>query len=76
MQSGSAATDDLVHAASAYTRYPHPNLKITGAGTAYTLHRDHLASVRLVTAVQKWRYRITDLVIRFLTEAVWGLTST
>jgi RHS repeat-associated protein len=37
-----------------YTRYPHPDLKIaanaqTGAVTKTFLHRDHLASVRLVT---------------------------
>jgi len=49
VQSGSVATNDLVHVADAYTRYPHPNLKITGAGNKQYLHRDHLASVRLVT---------------------------
>lgn len=31
-----------------YVRYPHPDLKIEGTAKTY-LHRDHLASVRLVT---------------------------
>jgi RHS repeat-associated protein len=31
-----------------YTRYPHPDIKIVGT-TRFSLHRDHLASVRLVT---------------------------
>ncbi len=31
-----------------YTRYPHPDIKVVGT-TKFTLHRDHLASVRLVT---------------------------
>ena len=31
-----------------YTRYPHPDIKIVGT-TRYSLHRDHLSSVRLVT---------------------------
>ncbi|MER9852195.1 hypothetical protein NKJ55_33905, partial [Mesorhizobium sp. M0106] len=30
------------------TRYPHPDVKVTGATKAF-LHRDHLASVRMVT---------------------------
>ncbi|WP_292637873.1 RHS repeat-associated core domain-containing protein, partial [Mesorhizobium sp.] len=31
-----------------YTRYPHPDIKVVGT-TKYFLHREHLASVRLVT---------------------------
>jgi RHS repeat-associated protein len=31
-----------------FTRYPHPDIKIVG-GQKFFLHRDHLASVRLVT---------------------------
>ncbi|TIQ16783.1 MAG: RHS repeat-associated core domain-containing protein, partial [Mesorhizobium sp.] len=34
--------------AEIYTRYPHADVKVTGATKAF-LHRDHLASVRLVT---------------------------
>ncbi|MER9560401.1 RHS repeat-associated core domain-containing protein, partial [Mesorhizobium sp. M0323] len=34
--------------AEIYTRYPHPDVKVTGATKAF-LHRDHLASVRMVT---------------------------
>ncbi len=33
---------------SGYTRYPHPDIKVVGTTKSY-LHRDHLASVRLVT---------------------------
>ncbi|WP_164754907.1 MULTISPECIES: RHS repeat protein [unclassified Mesorhizobium] len=31
-----------------YTRYPHPDIKVVGT-TKYFLHREHLASVRMVT---------------------------
>lgn len=31
-----------------YTRYPHPDIKVVN-GVKYFLHRDHLASVRMVT---------------------------
>ncbi|WP_189521383.1 RHS repeat-associated core domain-containing protein [Mesorhizobium sp. M1B.F.Ca.ET.045.04.1.1] len=34
--------------AEVYTRYPHPDVKVVGA-TIFFLHRDHLASVRMVT---------------------------
>ncbi|MER9755063.1 RHS repeat-associated core domain-containing protein [Mesorhizobium sp. M0166] len=34
--------------AEIYTRYPHPDVKVTGTVKAF-LHRDHLASVRMVT---------------------------
>jgi RHS repeat-associated protein len=34
--------------AEIYTRYPHADVKVTGATKAF-MHRDHLASVRLVT---------------------------
>jgi len=34
--------------AEIYTRYPHPDVKVTGT-TKFFLHRDHLASVRMVT---------------------------
>ncbi|MER9535849.1 RHS repeat-associated core domain-containing protein [Mesorhizobium sp. M0586] len=34
--------------AEIYTRYPHPDIKVTGTTKAF-LHRDHLASVRMVT---------------------------
>ncbi|WP_197435115.1 RHS repeat-associated core domain-containing protein [Nitratireductor arenosus] len=34
--------------ANAYTRYPHMDLKVVGS-TKYFLHRDHLATVRIVT---------------------------
>jgi RHS repeat-associated protein len=32
-----------------YTRYPHPDIEIVGT-TRFSLHRDHLSSVRLVTS--------------------------
>ena len=38
----------IVHPLTAYTRYPWLDLKIEGSA-AFFLHRDHLASVRLVT---------------------------
>ncbi|WGI72089.1 toxin TcdB middle/N-terminal domain-containing protein [Neorhizobium petrolearium] len=45
--------DRTTPGAEIYTRYPHPDLKVTttaaGATTKSYLHRDHLASVRLVT---------------------------
>ncbi|WP_440408447.1 toxin TcdB middle/N-terminal domain-containing protein [Neorhizobium petrolearium] len=45
--------DRTTPGAEVYTRYPHPDLKITttaaGATTKSYLHRDHLSSVRLVT---------------------------
>ncbi|GLQ76620.1 hypothetical protein GCM10007881_01350 [Mesorhizobium huakuii] len=34
--------------AEIYTRYPHPDIKVVGT-TKYFLHREHLASVRMVT---------------------------
>lgn len=34
--------------AEIYTRYPHPDIKVVGT-SKYFLHREHLASVRLVT---------------------------
>ncbi|PBB27940.1 hypothetical protein CK227_02640 [Mesorhizobium sp. WSM4308] len=34
--------------AEIYTRYPHPDIKVVN-GVKYFLHRDHLASVRMVT---------------------------
>ncbi|WP_440411887.1 toxin TcdB middle/N-terminal domain-containing protein [Neorhizobium petrolearium] len=46
--------DRTTPGAEVYTRYPHPDLKIVttaaGATTRSYLHRDHLASVRLVTS--------------------------
>ena len=39
---------DVSDVAGDYTRYPHPDLKIVGAAKFF-LHRDHLASVRLVS---------------------------
>ena len=45
--------DRTTPGAEVYTRYPHPDIKVVttaaGATTKYFLHRDHLASVRLVT---------------------------
>ncbi|MDQ6433630.1 RHS repeat-associated core domain-containing protein [Mesorhizobium sp. LHD-90] len=41
------ASDGTI-AASDYTRYPHPDIKIVGT-TKFFLHRDHLSSVRVVT---------------------------
>ncbi|WP_432288793.1 RHS repeat-associated core domain-containing protein (plasmid) [Aminobacter sp. BA135] len=40
--------DPAVQGAEVYTRYPHPDVKVTGQVKQF-LHRDHLASVRLVT---------------------------
>jgi RHS repeat-associated protein len=40
--------DPATQGAEVYTRYPHPDVKVTGQAKQY-LHRDHLASVRLVT---------------------------
>jgi RHS repeat-associated protein len=44
----SVEIDPATQGAEVYTRYPHPDLKVTGQAKQY-LHRDHLASVRLVT---------------------------
>ncbi|WP_164755338.1 RHS repeat-associated core domain-containing protein [Mesorhizobium sp. M7A.F.Ca.US.014.04.1.1] len=40
--------DPATPGAEIYTRYPHPDIKVTGTTKAF-LHRDHLASVRMVT---------------------------
>jgi RHS repeat-associated protein len=39
---------DIEYASGVYTYYIHPDVKLTG-GVASTLHRDHLASVRIET---------------------------
>ncbi|MER8409354.1 hypothetical protein NKH16_32745, partial [Mesorhizobium sp. M1307] len=44
----SVEIDPATPGAEIYTRYPHPDVKVTGATKAF-MHRDHLASVRLVT---------------------------
>ncbi|WP_217568752.1 RHS repeat-associated core domain-containing protein [Mesorhizobium sp. GbtcB19] len=44
----SVEIDPATPGAEIYTRYPHPDIKVVGA-TKYFLHRDHLASVRMVT---------------------------
>ncbi|MER8531054.1 RHS repeat-associated core domain-containing protein [Mesorhizobium sp. M1272] len=44
----SVEIDPATPGAEIYTRYPHPDVKVTGATKAF-LHRDHLASVRMVT---------------------------
>ncbi|MER8963841.1 RHS repeat-associated core domain-containing protein, partial [Mesorhizobium sp. M0701] len=44
----SVEIDPATPGAEIYTRYPHPDVKVTGA-TKALLHRDHLASVRMVT---------------------------
>ena len=41
-------TPDAEYGSSAWTRYPHMDVKVVGA-TKQFLHRDHLASVRFVT---------------------------
>ncbi|MER9554386.1 toxin TcdB middle/N-terminal domain-containing protein [Mesorhizobium sp. M0323] len=45
---GSVEINPATPGAEIYTRYPHPDVKVTGATKAF-LHRDHLASVRMVT---------------------------
>ncbi|WP_181168040.1 RHS repeat-associated core domain-containing protein [Mesorhizobium sp. B2-4-19] len=40
--------DPATPGAEIYTRYPHPDIKVVN-GVKYFLHRDHLASVRMVT---------------------------
>ncbi|MER9335046.1 FG-GAP-like repeat-containing protein [Mesorhizobium sp. M0293] len=40
--------DPATPGAEIYTRYPHPDIKVGGT-TKYFLHREHLASVRMVT---------------------------
>ncbi|WP_185975256.1 RHS repeat-associated core domain-containing protein [Mesorhizobium sp. WSM4310] len=40
--------DPKTPGAEIYTRYPHPDIKVVN-GVKYFLHRDHLASVRMVT---------------------------
>ncbi|QPC95068.1 hypothetical protein GA829_09285 [Mesorhizobium sp. INR15] len=40
--------DPATPGAEIYTRYPHPDIKVTGTAKFF-LHRDHLASVRMVT---------------------------
>ncbi|MER9934333.1 RHS repeat-associated core domain-containing protein [Mesorhizobium sp. M0088] len=44
----SVEIDPATPGAEIYTRYPHPDIKVTGTTKAF-LHRDHLASVRMVT---------------------------
>lgn len=44
----SVEIDPATPGAEIYTRYPHPDVKVTGVAKAF-LHRDHLASVRMVT---------------------------
>ncbi|MDX8525879.1 RHS repeat-associated core domain-containing protein [Mesorhizobium sp. MSK_1335] len=44
----SVEIDPATPGAEIYTRYPHPDIKVVG-GAKYFLHRDHLASVRMVT---------------------------
>ncbi|WP_432288798.1 RHS repeat-associated core domain-containing protein (plasmid) [Aminobacter sp. BA135] len=44
----SVEIDPATQGAEVYTRYPHPDVKVTGQAKQY-LHRDHLASVRQVT---------------------------
>ncbi|TPI72107.1 RHS repeat-associated core domain-containing protein, partial [Mesorhizobium sp. B2-8-9] len=44
----SVEIDPAIPGSEIYTRYPHPDIKVVGA-TKYFLHRDHLASVRMVT---------------------------
>lgn len=43
-----ADVEYAVGAATPFTRYPHMDVKVVGAAKQF-LHRDHLASVRLVT---------------------------
>ncbi|MER9934316.1 RHS repeat-associated core domain-containing protein [Mesorhizobium sp. M0088] len=44
----SVEIDPATPGAEIYVRYPHPDIKVTGTTKAF-LHRDHLASVRMVT---------------------------
>ncbi|WP_181176562.1 RHS repeat-associated core domain-containing protein [Mesorhizobium sp. B2-3-5] len=44
----SVKIDPATPGAEVYTRYPHPDIKVVG-GAKFFLHRDHLASVRMVT---------------------------
>ncbi|WP_181176561.1 RHS repeat-associated core domain-containing protein, partial [Mesorhizobium sp. B2-3-5] len=44
----SVEIDPATPGAEVYTRYPHPDIKVVG-GAKFFLHRDHLASVRMVT---------------------------
>ncbi|MDX8459801.1 RHS repeat-associated core domain-containing protein [Mesorhizobium humile] len=44
----SVEIDPAIPGSEVYTRYPHPDVKVIG-GAKYFLHRDHLASVRMVT---------------------------
>ncbi|WP_189521379.1 RHS repeat-associated core domain-containing protein [Mesorhizobium sp. M1B.F.Ca.ET.045.04.1.1] len=44
----SVEIDPAIPGSEIYTRYPHPDVKVVG-GAKYFLHRDHLASVRMVT---------------------------
>ncbi|WP_185973456.1 MULTISPECIES: RHS repeat protein [unclassified Mesorhizobium] len=44
----SVEIDPATPGAEIYTRYPHPDIKVVN-GVKYFLHRDHLASVRMVT---------------------------
>lgn len=46
--SGNAANNDITYISSAYTRYPHMDIKVVG-NEKFWLHRDHLSSVRMVT---------------------------
>ena len=43
-----AAVEITAGTTPTFTRYPHPDIKVAGATKSF-LHRDHLASVRLVT---------------------------
>lgn len=44
----SVEIDPAIPGSEVHTRYPHPDMKVVGA-TKFFLHRDHLASVRMVT---------------------------
>ncbi|WP_179298158.1 RHS repeat domain-containing protein [Mesorhizobium carmichaelinearum] len=44
----SVEIDPATPGAEIYTRYPHPDIKVVGTAKFF-LHRDHLASVRMVT---------------------------
>ncbi|MES0158011.1 hypothetical protein NKJ81_31470, partial [Mesorhizobium sp. M0018] len=50
----SVEIDPATPGAEIYTRYPHPDIKMTGTTKAF-LHRDHLASVRMVTLQNRTR---------------------
>jgi len=64
----SVEIDPATPGAEVYTRYPHPDIKVVGTAK-YFLHREHLASVRMVTDISG-SMNATDVEPNRITAAV------